>query len=54
MFKNVEFSATVKRREAARERLARGGTTIAGRVILPAPDDTYLENFSIKAKLEGM
>lgn len=54
MFKNVEFSATVKRREAARERFAGGGTTIAGRVILPPPDGTYLENFSIKAKLEGM
>lgn len=52
MFKNAEFSATVKRREAARERLV-GGTTIAGRVIQSAPDDTYLENFSIKAKLEG-
>ncbi|MBI5749322.1 MAG: pilus assembly protein PilM [Nitrospinae bacterium] len=54
VFKDVEFSATVKRREAVRERSG-GRAVIAGGETLPSiSEDIYLENFSIKAKLEGM
>ena len=54
LFKDVEFSATVKRRDSVRERAGRGAIT-AGRGSLPSiSEDIYLENFSIKAKLEGI
>lgn len=53
LFKDVEFSATVKRREAVRERSG-GRAVIAGGETLPLSEDVYLENFSIKAKLESI
>jgi len=53
LFKDVEFSATMKRREAVRERSG-GRAVIAGGEALPLSEDVYLENFSIKAKLERL
>lgn len=54
IFKDVEFSATVKRRDTVRERPG-GRTPIVGMESLPSnSEDVYLENFSIKAKLEGL
>lgn len=53
LFKDVEFSATMKRREAVRERSG-GRAVIAGGEALPLSEDVYLENFSIKAKLESI
>jgi len=43
----------MKRREAVRERSG-GRAVIAGGEALPLSEDVYLENFSIKAKLERL
>lgn len=54
VFKDVEFSATVKRKEVVREKHV-GLAAIAGKESIPfSSEDIYLENFSIKAKLEGL
>jgi general secretion pathway protein L len=54
LFKDVEFSATVKRREAVKERPGGGAVILERKSLTSIGEEAYLENFSIKAKLEGL